>query len=409
MFYFRVFLMSLRSLLMHPLRTALATLGVIIGVAAVVAAMSILEGMKASFTDSFSTIGTNTLFVTPAQQRRSGRSVANFDTLKLDDCEALVRECPKLKNATPQIMSGGMVKFLSKNTQASVLGTDEQYSEVNSYKPEQGRFVDKTDVLSESSVVVLGHKVKEDLFGGRPAIGESVKVSGLLGVRTFKVVGVMEKKGNLGFTDVDNQVIVPITTAMNKLYGMKSVSFIIAQAVTPEQADIDGAKEQIKRLLRKRHKLRPGVSDDFSVQAQEEILAQFSTFQQIIAVVLGSISIISLLVGGIGIMNIMLVAVTERTREIGVRMAMGAKRTDVLLQFVIEASVVSFLGGAMGVLAGWGMGTMIERLTRIFETLTTASSVTMALGMATVTGLMSGIYPAFKASRLDPIEALRYE
>ncbi|MEE8170951.1 MAG: ABC transporter permease [Phycisphaerae bacterium] len=409
MFYVRLVMMSLRSLFIHPLRSALATLGVIIGVAAVVAAMSILEGMKASFTDSFSTIGTNTLFVLPGQQRRHGRAVGRVETLDMSDCEAFRKECDKVKNATPQVQSAGLVKFLSKNTTSAILGTDEQYSEVNSYRPVYGRFITRADVLNQSSVVVLGHKVKRELFGGRPALGEVIRVSGLLGTRSFKVVGEMEQKGNLGFTDVDRQIIVPVTTAMHKLYGLKSVGVIIAQAVSPETADVEAAKEQIKQLLRRRHRLRPGQPDDFSVQAQEEILAQFNQFQQIIAVVLGSISIISLLVGGIGIMNIMLVAVTERTREIGVRMAMGAKRWDVLIQFMVEAAVVSFLGGGVGVLAGYGMGRMIEQVTRLFATLTTTQSIVIALSMATFTGLVSGIYPAYKASRLDPIEALRYE
>ncbi|MCK6483917.1 MAG: ABC transporter permease [Phycisphaerae bacterium] len=409
MFFLRICAMSFRSLLVHPLRSILATLGVIIGVAAVVSAMSILEGMKASFNEGFSTIGTNRLFVLPGQQRRGGRSVGSVETLTLDDCEAIRKECDKVRSATPQINSGGLVRFLSKNSTVAILGTDEQYSAVNNYNPAYGRFINKADVLSDSAVVVLGQKVYKDLFGGRPAIGETIKISGLLGTKGFEVIGVMEEKGNLFFTDVDNQVIIPITTAMNKLYGLKSVGMIMADSVSPETADIDAAKDQIKKLLRRRHRIRPGATDDFQVQAQQEFLAQFQSFQSIIAVVLGSISMISLVVGGIGIMNIMLVAVTERTREIGVRMAMGAQRWDVLKQFLIEAGVVSFFGGSLGVLAGWGLGRTIEQITRIFETVTTSSSVILALAMATGVGLISGIYPAYKASRLDPIEALRYE
>ena len=190
---------------------------------------------------------------------------------------------------------------------------------------------------------------------------------------------------------------------------MKSVSAIIAESTAGDDKTIEAAKEQIKKLLRKRHKVRAGQPDDFQVQAQKEFVAQFAQFQAIVGVVLGSIAGISLVVGGIGIMNIMLVAVTERTREIGVRMAMGARRIDVLRQFLIEASTVSFLGGALGVLMGWGLARTIEQLTRFFETITTGWAVAMALTMATVTGIVSGIYPAWKASRLDPVEALRYE
>ena len=251
--------------------------------------------------------------------------------------------------------------------------------------------------------------MKRELFGGRPALGERIKITGAMGARGFTVIGVMEAKGNVAFTDVDKQIIVPVTTAMDKLYGLKAVSAIVAEAVSPDDAKIDEAKAQIKKLLRARHKIRAGKPDDFQVQAQKEFVKQFAMFQNIFGVVLWSIAGISLVVGGIGIMNIMLVAVTERTREIGVRMAMGAQRIDVMQQFLIEASVVSFLGGALGVLMGWGMAGMIENLTRLFETITTAWAVFMALGMATFTGIVSGLYPAWKASRLDPVEALRYE
>ena len=409
MFFLRIVLMSLRSLLVHPMRTVLATLGVIIGVAGVVGALSILQGMKARFTDQFSAIGANKFFVFPGQNRRQSRAAGTVETLTLADCDAIRRECSKVKNASPQIISGSLIKFLSKNTSASIMGTDEQFSEINNYFPENGRFINKADVLADAAVCVLGYKVKQELFGGLPALGEVVRINGLLGTRGFTVVGIMEEKGNIGFTDADNQVIIPITTAMNKMYGLKSVSMIVSEALSPRDADIEAAKDQVKQLLRRRHRIRPGATDDFNVQAQQEFMQQFNSFSQIIAVVLISISGISLVVGGIGIMNIMLVAVTERTREIGVRMAMGAQRFDVLKQFVIEAGVVSFFGGVLGVLVGWGFGRMIEQITRIFTTVTTVGSIVIALAMATVIGLISGIYPAWRASRLDPVEALRYE
>jgi putative ABC transport system permease protein len=236
-----------------------------------------------------------------------------------------------------------------------------------------------------------------------------VKISGPLGARGFRVIGVMEKKGNIGWTDVDRQVIMPVTTAMKKLYGLDAVGLIICDSVSPDSLDVEKAKEQVKKLLRQRHRIRPGQPDDFTVQAQGEFLKQFSQMQNIFAVVLYAISGISLVVGGIGIMNIMLVAVTERTREIGVRMAMGARRNDVLRQFLVEASIVSLLGGGCGVLLGWGMAKMLEQATRVINTATTSQAISWALAMATLTGLVSGIYPAYKASKLDPVEALRYE
>ena len=309
----------------------------------------------------------------------------------------------------PQVSSGSLVKFLSKNTNASVLGCTEAYEKINSHTVSEGVFITRGNVQTSASVVVLGSKIKRELFGGRPALDEKIKIFGLRGPRTFTVIGVMEAKGNIAFQDVDRQVIIPVTTAMDKLNGVDSVQTIIVEALSPADLDIEDARRQIKKELRRRHKIRAGQDDDFQVQAQKEFVKQFAQIQQIIGVVLGSIAGISLVVGGIGIMNIMLVAVTERTREIGVRMAMGAQRGDVMRQFLIEASVVSFMGGALGVLMGWGLANSIEQITRLFETVTSGWSIAMALGMATCTGIISGLYPAWKASRLDPVEALRYE
>lgn len=411
MFFFRICMMALRSLWIHPLRSVLATLGVIIGVGAVVAAMAILEGMSARIATGFESMGSKKLFVSPNVQRRNNRLVGNFDSLKLADADAIKKSCEMVGMVMPQIINSVTIKFLSKNTTASLLGATEAYEELNSHFVSEGEFLTKANVQGRASVVVLGAKVKEELFGGRPALDERIKISGLgtLGARTFTVVGIMEEKGNVAFTDVDRQIIVPVTTAMDRLYGLDSIQMIVAEAISPADADVEAAKTEIKQLLRRRHKIRAGQQDDFQVQAQKEFVKQFGQLTQILAVVLGSIAGISLAVGGIGIMNIMLVAVTERTREIGVRMAMGAQRSDVMNQFLIEASIVSFLGGSLGVLAGWGLASTIQAVTRVLETVTTGWSIAMALTMATLVGIVSGIYPAWKASRLDPVEALRYE
>ena len=409
MFLFRIIMMALRSLWIHPMRTALATLGVIIGVGAVVAAMAIVEGMGARAEMGFESMGSNKLFIMQNVQRRGQRTVGNFDTLKLEDATAIRKECDGVRYAVPQINSIALVRFLSKNTNAQILGTTEQYTKINNHQLAEGEFISSSDIQASLSVAVLGWKIKKDLFGGRPAIGETIKIKGAQGARSFRVIGIMEEKGNIGFTDVDQQIIVPVTTAMDKLYGLKTVNMIVAESVSPSDAAIETAKDQIKRLLRRRHTIRAGESDDFVVQAQKEFVQQFGQFKIMVGVVLGSIAGISLVVGGIGIMNIMLVAVTERTREIGVRMAMGAQRMDVLKQFLVEASSVSFLGGAMGVLMGYGVAKTIENMTRVFETITTSKSIILALSMATFTGIVSGLYPAWKASRLDPVEALRYE
>jgi putative ABC transport system permease protein len=310
----------------------------------------------------------------------------------------------------PQVSyPNALIKFLSKSTNANVVGATGVYCKVNDHYVEEGDFIKASDIQGSRYVAVLGSKVRRELFGGRPAIDEKIKITGLLGARTFIVIGVMEEKGSVAFQNVDEQIIIPVTTAMDKLFGSRSIHAVVAEAVSPADRDITAAKDQIKKLLRGRHKIRAGQQDDFEVRAQKELVEQVATFQAIVGVVLWSIAGISLVVGGIGIMNIMLVAVTERTREIGVRMAMGAQRGDVLMQFLVEAGVVSCLGGALGVLMGWGMATIIERITRVMETVTTGWAIAMALGMATFVGIVSGLYPAWKASRLDPVEALRYE
>lgn len=409
MFFLRVCMMSLRSLFVHPLRTLLATLGVIFGVAAVVAAMAILEGMSSRILGSFESLGSTKIFVMPNIERRSGRMVGNFDSLDLGDADA-IGLCNAVARAMPQISNpGALVKFRSKSTNADISGVTEVHAEMNNQDVAEGEFISAANVQGSASVVVLGAKVKQELFGGRPAINEKIKITGLRGSRSFTVIGIFAEKGNVGRNDVDRQICVPITTAMDKLYGTDSVHIILAEARSPTDADINEAKEQIAQALRRRHKIRAGQQDDFQVQSQKDMVTQFSQVTGILKVVFYSIAGISLFVGGIGIMNIMLVAVTERTREIGVRMAMGAQRSDVLKQFLIEASVVSFCGGAMGVLVGWGLANAIETITRLFETSTTVLSIIIALTMATTTGVISGIYPAWKASRLDPVEALRYE
>jgi putative ABC transport system permease protein len=402
--------MAVRSLWIHPLRAALATLGVVIGVAAIVAAMAILKGMSARFESGFASMGSNRVYVTPALQRRNQRVVGSFNSLKFEDATAIGRECPAIRVSMPQVSyPNALIKFLSKSTNANVVGATGVYCKVNDHYVEEGDFIKASDIQGSRYVAVLGSKVRRELFGGRPAIDEKIKITGLLGARTFIVIGVMEEKGSVAFQNVDEQIIIPVTTAMDKLFGSRSIHAVVAEAVSPADRDITAAKDQIKKLLRGRHKIRAGQQDDFEVRAQKELVEQVATFQAIVGVVLWSIAGISLVVGGIGIMNIMLVAVTERTREIGVRMAMGAQRGDVLMQFLVEAGVVSCLGGALGVLMGWGMATIIERITRVMETVTTGWAIAMALGMATFVGIVSGLYPAWKASRLDPVEALRYE
>jgi putative ABC transport system permease protein len=410
MFIIQIILMSLRGLRANLLRSLLATLGVIIGVGAVVSAMSILEGTQKDLRERFESLGSETLMVYPAVARSGGRAAGVSQTMTVEDAESLrdPRRCPDVKQTAPEILSTVMAKRLNKNTELVVLGTNESYAEMFNYHVAlgQGRFLTKDDIASEQKVVVLGHEVAQQLFGNLPPVDQSVRIKSM----QFRVIGVMEKKGNIGFRNVDMQAYVPVTTAMNRLFGIKRITGIY---VTAQGADkVEAATAQIKRELRRRHeiRLREGLKDDFEVMSQEEMRRQLTDFTTIMGLVLYSIAGISLVVGGIGIMNIMLVSVTERTREIGVRMAGGARWWDILEQFLIEAGVISLLGGAIGVGMGFAFNNLLEKVTdRLVQTYTSQVIVGYALAMAIMTGVVSGLYPAFKASRLDPVEALRYE
>ena len=407
MFFLRICIMAWRGLRANMLRSLLATLGVIIGVAAVISAMSILEGTRRDIMDRFKTLGSDQITVYAASARREGRDVGVVQTLKPEDVEAIVKPgaCPDVAAAAPEVLSGAQVKYFNRNASLTVLGTNHNYADMNNYKVVEGRFITPEDVMAKAKVVVLGHKAAKDLFGNRPAVNAPVKIRGM----GFRVVGVMEKKGNIGFRNVDSQVIIPLSTAMDRLFGIKIVTAITIKARSPKAEVVEDATQQVKRVLRQRHQIRPGDPDDFNIFSQEEHRKQFGEVTRLFQVVLYSIAGISLVVGGIGIMNIMLVSVTERTREIGVRMAVGAQRWDILQQFLIEAGTISLFGGVFGVLLGYGMTDTLQKTTRVLETYTPMKVIIQALAMAAITGMLSGIYPAYKASRLDPVEALRYE
>jgi len=407
MFFVQIMLMALRGLRANLLRSLLTMLGVIIGVGAVISAMSILEGSQRDIVERFESMGSETITVYPATARVGGRAVGIMQALTVEDADWLgdPRRCPSVAAVAAEVTGGSTIRYFNRNEQVSVLGTNERYADMFSYKVEQGRFLSRADVNANQKVVVLGYKIAEKLFGNRPAVNRPVKIKGV----PFKVIGVMEKKGNIGFRTVDEQVIVPVTTAMKRLFGMRYVNSITVQAA---EADlVDKATAEVKRELRRRHdiRIRHGQKDDFQIFSQEEQRKQLGEIITIFQIVLYSIAGISLVVGGIGIMNIMLVSVTERTREIGVRMAVGAQRSHIMQQFLIEAGIISLLGGGFGVGLGFAMNDLLEKTTRVLETYATPVAVIWALSMAILTGVVSGLYPAYKASRLDPVEALRYE
>ncbi|MEK6675533.1 MAG: ABC transporter permease, partial [Planctomycetota bacterium] len=403
MFHIRLFLTAIRSLRQNLVRSILATLGVIIGVGAVVAAVSILQGAQRDILDRFESLGADTVMVFNGSERRSHRGIQK-STLTPEDAQLIGHENSDVIIATaPQYTSGGQIKYFEKSVPGSILGTSEAYSSMNSYHVAEGRFITDEDSQGGTMICVLGHRIARELFGALPGVGKTVKIN----QKSFIVIGVMEEKGTLGFVEVDNQVIIPLSTAMDRMFGSKYLSLIVVQCVDSGRLPV--CIDRSKKTLRASHRIKAGDEDDFTIFTQERIKQEFSQVAVIFAVVLYSIAGISVAVGAIGIMNIMLVSVTERTREIGVRMAVGARRMDIMKQFLTEASVISLFGGALGVLWGWAVANLLGEVTEVIETYTPPSIIVISLLMALVVGIVSGLYPAIRAAGLDPIQSLRYE
>ncbi len=403
MFFFRIIVMAVRSLKQNLMRSVLATLGVIIGVGAVVSAVSILEGAQRDILERFETLGADQVLVFNGSDQHAHRRTQKMSLIPRD-ANTIAEDSPDLIIATaPQYNGGGQIKYFERNAYGAVLGTTAAYAEINNYKVVQGRFLTREDVRGSSMVAVLGHTLAQDLFGALPGVGKSIKING----KTFIVVGIMEEKGALGFLEVDRQVNIPLTTAMGRMFGSRYLSMLVTQCVDAQR--VPACIERIKKSLRQTHRIKAGDGDDFIVFTQEQFKQQLGMVAKIFAVVLYSIAGISLIVGAIGIMNIMLVSVTERTREIGVRIAVGARRFDILRQFLTEASIISLIGGGCGVICGWAIANFLGDFTQVLEVYTPPISIVIALVMATVVGVLSGIYPAVRAARLDPVTALRYE
>jgi putative ABC transport system permease protein len=404
---------ALRSLSANKLRSTLTMLGVIIGVAAVIALMGVGRGASAAIDSQINSMGTNLLFVSPGSTSSNGVRSAqgSAQTLTYEDALALNDpvNLPAVAGVAPQVQAFGQVVYMGNNVNTPILGVTADYGPVRNYSVQEGEFISQANVQAKGAVAVLGAGVANTLFNGATPVGQSVRINNI----SFKIVGVLTAKGGSGFGNQDDQVLVPITTAMTRLSRNRSgggnvVSQISVQVADAKQMDV--AIEQISAVLRERHHVR--YEDDFSVRSQQDMLASATQITGVLTLFLGGVAGISLLVGGIGIMNIMLVSVTERTREIGIRKAIGATRKNVLTQFLTEATILSVMGGLIGVALGAGIAGLISGVSvgnMSLRPVIAMDSILLATLFSLGVGLFFGIYPAYRAASLNPIDALHYE
>lgn len=409
------FLIAMDSLAANKLRAVLTMLGIIIGVAAVITMLGIGRGAQASIEAQIQANGTNLLFVRPGAQRQGGvaQAAGSAQTLTYEDARAIAEEgaAPSVELVAPEFAAGGQVVYQSANINSRITGVTPEYLDVRNMSMASGEFINANHVQGRATVAVLGATAATNLFSTDDPIGKAIRINN----STYNVIGVLTAKGGTGFGSQDDQIFIPLTTVYSRLFGggnrfrgSSQVSVINVKVV--DAAQNDAAIQQVGEILRQRH--RTTFEDDFTIISQQDILQTAATATGVFTIFLGSIAAISLLVGGIGIMNIMLVSVTERTREIGLRKAVGARKSDVLTQFLVEATVLSVLGGLIGVLLAYGFAQALSRVNLGNFTLNPIiglDSVLLASIFSIGVGLFFGAYPANRAASLNPIEALRYE
>jgi putative ABC transport system permease protein len=395
---------GLRAIGRNKLRSGLTALGIIIGVACVIAMSAVAEGAARQVQSTIRSLGTNSIMIFPGAVTQAGaRIFTGQSTLTQEDVEAIRAECPSVAYAVAGVRTAGQLVAGETNWSTEIFGTDVDWPLIRAWNTERGSFFTEADVRAAAKVCVLGRTVADNLFPHGEAVGQIVRIRNV----PFRVVGVLEKKGgNPMGRDQDDQVVAPYTTVMKRLTGATRLGMIFVAAVSEDR--VRQAMEEISSLLRQRHRIGPGQDSDFMMRSQEEIASSAAETANTFKVLLASVAAISLLVGGIGIMNIMLVSVTERTREVGIRMAVGAKARHVLTQFLFEAVTLSVVGGAIGVVLGIASSAALSTL-QDWPVSIRPQSVAVAFGFAALVGVAFGLYPAAKASRLDPIEALRYE
>jgi len=397
-----LFKMALRSLIANTMRTFLTTLGMIIGVASVISMISIGEGARQQTLSTIEKFGTNIITIKPGRKKNRHVSSDTVKTLKLSDAEAIEKSIPLITGVAAQVYRSAQLKYGNKNTNTTVRGTGEKYLKLSNFTIERGRYFNKEEVRSVRKVAVIGSTVVKNLFGDVSAIGKEIKVDG----NNYLVIGSTEQKGALSWFDPDDQIFIPVTTAQKRLFGIHHIQSIDVQAKKME--DLEVIKKDIDSFLRIRHGIRKTEDSDFHVQNSSQWLNSWGDAAKTFTYLLGGIAAISLLVGGIGIMNIMLVSITERTKEIGIRIAIGAKKSEIMEQFLIESVLISFIGGGLGILLGIIISRTVSKIGG-WDTIVSTQSIMLAFGFSVGVGIFFGFYPARKAANLNPIDALRYE
>jgi putative ABC transport system permease protein len=397
-------MVGLKAIARNKMRSFLTMLGIVIGVGCVIVVVAIGNGASKSIQDTINSLGSNFIMIFPGATSQSGAKMfTGNSTLTIDDANAIKAECPAVAYVSPNVRANGQVVAGELNWSTQIFGVNPDWPFIRSWNCSDGSFFSDTDVKSSTKVCVLGATVADNLFPQGGAVGQTVRIKNV----PFKVVGVLDRKGGSTMgQDQDDVIVAPYTTVMKRLSGQSKLSMIYASAASPDQ--VQEAQDQVDALLRQRHRISANGDADFMMRSQEEIAAANQAQMKILATLLLSIAAISLLIGGIGIMNIMLVSVTERTREIGIRMAIGAKGRHVLLQFLFEAITLSIVGGLIGVLLGAGASTLVAKALN-WPIVVSPSSVILSFGVAAAVGVFFGFYPARKAAQLDPIDALRYE
>lgn len=410
--YLNLFKIAIRAIAANKMRSFLTALGIIIGIAAVITMLAIGQGSKASIKANIAEMGSNMIMISPGADMRGGvrQDASSMETLKQADYQSIKEDCNYISAISPTVNSSGQWIYGNNNTQSSIYGVNQDYLSIRQLKVADGEMFTDTDIKAAAKVCILGQTVVDYLFpDGSDPIGKVVRFNSI----PFRVVGVLQKKGyNSMGMDQDDLVLAPYTTVMKRILAQTYLGGIVCSAITEEASQ--PAQDQISEILRRNHKLKDATEtteadeDDFNIRSQEEISSMMNSTMSTITILLGSVAGISLLVGGIGIMNIMYVSVTERTREIGLRMSVGARGIDILNQFLIEAILLSVTGGIIGVILGVSLSLSLNAFLHI-ATQIEPWSIIMSFAVCTFTGVFFGWYPAKKAARLDPIEAIRYE